>query len=185
MPRSQEIGEVLNQWWGDDPQKWPPLVRNSIGGEDISIVPLRLGLHGEIGVIVAGSRRADFPCQTERLLLSVAANQASVGLQEARLLSEQKRVASELDRRVAQRTIELAATNEELRNEIADRRRAEEALRESERSLRLILDGIAGLVAIMSATGEVEVVNRQASDYFGKITRRNKAMVNQRRCSPG
>jgi PAS domain S-box-containing protein len=168
MPRSQEICEALNQWFGDDPQKWPPLVRNSIGGEDTSIVPLRLGLHGEIGVLVAGCRRADFPCQTERLLLSVAANQASIGLQEARLLSEQRRVANELDRRVAQRTIELAQTNEELRNEIADRRRAEEALRESERSLRLILDGIAGLVAIMNATGEVEVVNRQASDYFGK-----------------
>ncbi len=168
MPRPQEICEALNRWFGDDPQKWPPLVRNSIGGEDISIVPLRLGLQGEIGVIVAGSRRADFPVQTERLLLSVAANQASIGLQEARLLSEQKRVANELDQRVAQRTIELAQTNEELRNEIADRRRAEEALRESERSLRLILDGIAGLVAIMNATGEVEVVNRQASDYFGK-----------------
>ena len=168
MPRSQEICEALNQWFGDDPQKWPPLVRNSIGGEDTSIVPLRLGLHGEIGVLVAGCRRADFPCQTERLLLSVAANQASIGLQEARLRSDQRRVASELDQRVAQRTIELAQTNEELRNEIADRRRAEEALRESERSLRLILDGIAGLVAIMNPTGEVEVVNRQASDYFGK-----------------
>lgn len=163
-----EIGEVLNQWFGHDAQKWPPLARKPIGEGDLSVMPLRLGLHGEIGVLVAGSQRADFPCQTERLLLSVAANQASIGLQEARLLSEQRRVASELDRRVAQRTIELAQTNEELRNEIADRRRAEEALRESERSLRLILDGIAGLVAIMNATGEVEVVNRQASDYFGK-----------------
>jgi hypothetical protein len=163
-----EIGEVLNQWFGRDTQKWPPLARKPIGEGDLSVMPLRLGLHGEIGVLVAGSQRADFPCQTERLLLSVAANQASIGLQEARLLSEQRRVASELDQRVAQRTIELAQTNEELRNEIADRGRAEEALRESEQSLRLILDGIAGLVAIMNATGEVEVVNRQASEYFGK-----------------
>jgi hypothetical protein len=163
-----EIGEVLNQWFGRDTQKWPPLARKPIGEGDLSVMPLRLGLHGEIGVLVAGSQRADFPCQTERLLLSVAANQASIGLQEARLLSEQRRVASELDQRVAQRTIELAQTNEELRNEIADRGRAEEALRESEQSLRLILDGIAGLVAIMNSTGEVEVVNRQASEYFGK-----------------
>jgi len=139
-----------------------------MGEGDVSIVPVPLGLEGELGVIVAAAERADFPRQTEALLLSVAANQASIGLQEARLLSEQRRVASELDQRVAQRTIELAQTNDELRNEIADRRRAEEALRDSEQSLRLILDGIAGLVAIMSATGEVEVVNRQASDYFGK-----------------
>jgi PAS domain S-box-containing protein len=163
-----EIGEVLNQWFGRDTQKWPPLARKPIGEGDLSVMPLRLGLHGEIGVLVAGSQRADFPCQTERLLLSIAANQASVGLQAARLLSEQRRVASELDQRVAQRTIELAQTNEELRNEITERRRVEEALRDREQSLRLIVDGIAGLVAIMSATGEVETVNRQASDYFGK-----------------
>ena len=118
MPRPQEIGEVLNRWLGADPQKWPPRVRNPIGDGDISIVPLRLGLQGEIGVIVAGSQRADFPGQTERLLLSVAANQASIGLQEARLLSEQKRVANELDRRVAQRTRELAAANEELKLQV-------------------------------------------------------------------
>ena len=132
MPQPQEVCDLFNRWFGDDPQKWPPLVRNPIGDGDISIVPARLGLHGEIGLLLAGSQRAEFPCQTERLLLSVAANQASIGLQEARLLSEQRRVAKELDQRVAQRTTELAQTNQELRREIADRRRAEEQLRRSE-----------------------------------------------------
>ena len=42
------------------------------------------GFRMRIGVIVAGSQRADFPGQTERLLLSVAANQVAMGLQEAR-----------------------------------------------------------------------------------------------------
>ena len=130
-----ELGVVLNHWLGADPQEWPPLTRNHLGDRDISIVPLGLGLQGEIGVIVAGSEREDFPQQTERLILSVAANQASIGLQEARLRSEQKRVASELDGRVAQRTTELAAANEELRKEIADRKRAEEDLRSSEENI--------------------------------------------------
>ncbi len=79
---------------------------------------LGLGLQGEIGEIAAGSERADFPRQTERLILSVAANQASIGLQGARLLVEQKQVASELDRRVAQRTGELAKANEELQLQV-------------------------------------------------------------------
>ena len=184
MPRPQEICDLLNQWFGDDPQKWPPLVRNPIGDGDISIVPLRLGLHGEIGLLLAGSQRVEFPCQTEKLLLSVAANQASIGLQEARLLSQQKWVAKELDQRVAQRTRELAETNEELRNEIADRRRVEEALRDREQSLRLILDGIAGLVAIMNATGEVEVVNRQVSEYFGKTVEGMKGWVTSNAVHP-
>jgi len=128
----QQIGELLHRCLGEDPQNWPSSVRNSIGDEDISIVPSRLGLQGEIGFIVAGSQRQDFPGQTERLLLSVAANQATIGLQEARLLSEQKRIAKELDQSVAHRTSELAAANEELKKEVAERRRAEEALRESE-----------------------------------------------------
>src|SRR5215470_12265229 len=133
--RPEEIGQVLNPWLGDNPQKWPLLVPNPIGDGDVSIVPLRLGLRDEIGVIVAGSQRADFPWETERLLLSVAANQAAIGLQEARLLSEQKRVARELDQRVAQRTRELAAANEELKKEITERRRAEEAVRQTQAEL--------------------------------------------------
>jgi C4-dicarboxylate-specific signal transduction histidine kinase len=54
------------------------------------------------------------------------------GLQQARLLTEQKRVADELDQSVAQRTAELAAANEVLRKEVAERRRAEDALKRSE-----------------------------------------------------
>ncbi len=130
-----EIGEAFKPWLGADPQAWPSVLRNPMGGRDISIMSLRLGLQGEIGEMVAGSERADFPRQTERLILSVAANQAAIGLQGARLLSEQKHVASELDRRVAQRTAELAAANAELRQEIADRERAEDALRNAQAEL--------------------------------------------------
>jgi formate hydrogenlyase transcriptional activator len=116
--RPEEIGDAFSGWLADEPQKWPSRVPNPIGSGDVCVVPLRLGLQDEIGVIVAGSQRPDFPDETERLLLRVAANQAAIGLQEARLLSEQKRVARELDQRVAQRTRELATANEELRQTI-------------------------------------------------------------------
>src|SRR6267142_735815 len=142
LPASpQDIGHLLQPWLGDDPQKSPLLVRNPIGDGDVSIVPLRLGLRDEIGVIVAGSQRADFPGETERLLLRVAANQAAIGLQEARLLSEQKRVARELEQRVAQRTGELAAANEDLKKEITERKRAESLLSAEKRSLEMIAHG--------------------------------------------
>src|SRR5580704_15521305 len=163
-----EIHKTLNQWSGDDPQKWPSRLRASISDEDISIMSQRCGLHGEIGVIVAGSGRADFPGQTEALLLSVAANEAVIGLHEARLLMEQKRVASELDRRVVQRTADLAAINDELKNEIAERHRAEEALLESEVNSRLILHSIPGLVCTISPAGEADRFNPQILEYFGK-----------------
>src|SRR5262245_16737214 len=54
----QEIGQALNPWLRDDPQKWPSLVRDPFGGGDVLIVPFRLGVQDEIGVIVAGSQRA-------------------------------------------------------------------------------------------------------------------------------
>lgn len=285
-PETQEISDRLRPWLTDDPQKIPPVVNNFFDGRDMALVSLRLGLRGEMGLLVAGSGRPDFPRQTERLVLNVAANQAAVGLHEADVLRE-------LDQRVAERTVELTSANEQLQKarsaleqafaeiqgseaklrrvidaiptiawcnladgpneflnkswheytglspeeshgwgwqaafhaddlpalmkrwqemlvtrepgeiearirrhdgvyrwfliraepffeegklvrwygtstDIDDRKRAEEGLRDSEQSSRLILDGIAGFVAIMSATGEVKAVNRRVLEYFGK-----------------
>jgi PAS domain S-box-containing protein len=162
-----EIGEALKHWLGADVQEWPLLIRNPIGGRDLSMVPLGLGLQGEIGVIVAASERADFPRQTERLILSVAANQASIGLQEARLRSEQKGVASELDRRVAQRTAELAAANEELRREVAERKRAEEDLRSNEEKHRLVVETASDAVISMDDNGTIQFANPASAIIFG------------------
>jgi two-component system, LuxR family, sensor kinase FixL len=116
---------------------------------------------------VAGSERADFPQQTERLILSVAANQASIGLQEAWLRSEQKRVASGLDQRVAQRTAELAAANEELRKEIADRKHAEEDLRNIEEKHRVIVEAANDAVISMDEKGDILLANPATSRIFG------------------
>jgi PAS domain S-box-containing protein len=54
--------------------------------------------------------------------------------------------------------------------DIEDRKRAEDALRASERKSRLIVDSIPGFVCTLTANGEVEVLNRQISEYFGKTT---------------
>lgn len=111
----QELRNMLGDPSVSNPRGSLPQIRNGSGVEDISIFPVPLGIQGEIGVIVLGSRRTGFPEKTESLLLSVAANQASIGLQEARLLSEQKRISAELEQRVAERTRALAQTNEELK----------------------------------------------------------------------
>jgi PAS domain S-box-containing protein len=54
--------------------------------------------------------------------------------------------------------------------DVEERKRAEEALRSNEQSLRLIVDTIPGLVSTVNAAGEVELVNRQLLEYFGKAT---------------
>jgi formate hydrogenlyase transcriptional activator len=52
--------------------------------------------------------------------------------------------------------------------DIEDRKRGEETLRARELSWRQIVDNIPGLVATMGAMGEVEFLNRQILEYFGK-----------------
>jgi formate hydrogenlyase transcriptional activator len=138
--KQQEMDQLLLDWTREYPHNWPLHVRNSIGDNEFSIVPLRLGLNKEIGVLAIGSRRADFPTETERLLLNMAANQVLLGLHEAGELAVQKRIVGELDHLVAQRTKELAA----------------------------VIDSIPGLLAIMTPNGEVEFINGRVREYFGR-----------------
>jgi PAS domain S-box-containing protein len=159
--RAHTVGTILDLLLDGDPRHWPPVLRQPLGGRDLSIVALPIGLQGDLGVLVAGSDRADFPTEIERLLLTVARNQAVLALREASLLSEQKRVASELNRRVARRTAELSAANEGLH-------RAVEALRASEINLRQVVDSIPGFAATLTPAGQVEHLNRQLLEYFGR-----------------
>ena len=88
-------------------------------------------------------------------------------MQKGGLPTERKRIADELDQRVAKRTGELAAANEELRNEIAERRRAEEALAASERDLSLIVNTVPGLAWSIRSDGHIEFLNQNFLDYLG------------------
>src|SRR6266550_7225044 len=51
---------------------------------------------------------------------------------------------------------------------VDDLKRAEDALRESERESRLIVDSIPGLVVALAPDGQVEFVNRQGLEFFGQ-----------------
>jgi len=54
-----------------------------------------------------------------------------------------------------------------LMTDIEDKKQAEEALRASEENSRLIVDSVPGLVATLTAEGDLEFVNQQCLDYFG------------------
>jgi PAS domain S-box-containing protein len=55
-----------------------------------------------------------------------------------------------------------------LLTDIDDQKRAEDALRLNEQDLRLIVDSIPGFVSTRNAAGEIELLNRQVLEYFGK-----------------
>jgi PAS domain S-box-containing protein len=149
----QAIGDMIARWLGDDLREWVRPVRCPIGDGMLSLVPSQLGLHGEMGMMVAGSWRKEFPGQADKLLLSVAANQAAIGLQEALLLAEQKLVAGELDRRVAERTRELAEANEELRR--------------SEARKDAILSSALDCILTIDHVGRITEFNPAAERTFG------------------
>jgi C4-dicarboxylate-specific signal transduction histidine kinase len=111
----QEVGRALGRWLSGDQNASRFVIPNPVGEGKVAIASFSLGLQDEVGVLLAGSRRDDFPSDIELLLLRVAANQAAIGLQEARRSGEQKRVAGELERRVTERTSQLTAVNEQLR----------------------------------------------------------------------
>jgi hypothetical protein len=104
-PRQVLIDQAIKNWLNEQLRGPYVVCKQSTG--DLSIIFLRLGWQNELGWICAASDRADFPTEIDQLLLSVSTNQAAIALQEARLWSEQRQVARELDEKVAERTREL------------------------------------------------------------------------------
>jgi PAS domain S-box-containing protein len=151
-----KLTQALNRWLSENQVDSLAEIQKHFEGEDISIfrIQLEMEIKSGLGEVVAGARRSGFPQQTERLVLAAAADQVAIGLQYARMLSEQKRVARELYDRVTQKTRELAAANEQLKK--------------AESESRLILDNIPGLIVLLSANGDLETANRQTFEYFGQ-----------------
>jgi PAS domain S-box-containing protein len=81
---------------------------------------------------------------------------------------EQESFDQELNRRVAQRTAELTAANEQLKKELAERKQAEGVAREGELNFDLIVNSIPVPGAITSPTGELEALNQPSLEYFGR-----------------
>jgi PAS domain S-box-containing protein len=167
--RAQDLTDALGvpSPGRDRPPEWLPRSELRIGDAHIRVTSVPLGVIRESGFVIAGSQRDDFPAETEAVVLQVAVNEAAMGLQQARLLSMQKRIAADLDARVAQRTAELAAANRELTVEVAERRRAEAELREGQRESRLTIDTIPALVWAARPDGTAEFFNRHYLEFIG------------------
>ncbi|MDM0022432.1 PAS domain-containing sensor histidine kinase [Variovorax saccharolyticus] len=139
MRVARDFGEAL-QCLGDGTMSDPPRGCWHLDGEEVWVTRVPLGFRAELGVLVAGSTRASFPEQTDRLLLEVAANQATLAHQQARLLEQEGKEGL----------------------------RVESALLDAERESLSIVDAIPGLVALLSPKGDVEVASTQLLEHFGQ-----------------
>jgi len=86
---------------------------------------------------------------------------------DRRAEAEVRRLNQDLEYRVAERTLQLEAVNHALRKQIAERERAEEALRRSEDRLRLVIDTLPALVWSKLPDGSADFLNQRFREYTG------------------
>ncbi|WP_245651180.1 sensor histidine kinase [Paramagnetospirillum marisnigri] len=108
--------------------------------------------------------QASVAVHTALLLLGLL--HRSAGLNAVRL-ELSRRAERELERRVAERTAELAETNTTLAAEVAERRAAEGRLRESERQVRAILDAAPfPMLVVTYPEGRFMFLNQPAAELI-------------------
>ncbi len=129
------------------------------------------------------SRLAGSPPFTpsELNLLSIIGGQIATALENARLyavlqeeLAERRRaeealrqIREELERRVQERTAELAAINALLQQEVVERRQTEEALHRERDFISAVLDTAGALVVVLDQEGGIVRFNRACEQTTG------------------
>jgi PAS domain S-box-containing protein len=84
-----------------------------------------------------------------------------------RFQKELQKAHDELEKRVEERTVELSITNEQLQQEIEERKQAEKALSESELRYRTLFDVSTGAIFLESLEGRILHCNTSACEMFG------------------
>jgi PAS domain S-box-containing protein len=78
-----------------------------------------------------------------------------------------QRAHDELEQRVEERTADLLEANERLRQEIEERKRMENALRNSERKYRALINEASDAIVLTDTEGNVLDTNKKALELFG------------------
>jgi PAS domain S-box-containing protein len=73
----------------------------------------------------------------------------------------------ELEHRVNRRTAELLKTNEAMQIEMAERKRAEKTLGETQQFLRKVIDNIPNLIFVKDVHGRFTLANRALAELYG------------------
>jgi PAS domain S-box-containing protein len=92
---------------------------------------------------------------------------AALALDNARLYKEAQTLNSELEKRVTKRTSQLQSMVNKLKNEVAERKKAEEALKQNEKILESLFESAPDGAILIDSDGIIDRVNAQAETLFG------------------
>jgi C4-dicarboxylate-specific signal transduction histidine kinase len=175
--RVREVGRAFSRWLAARRPQWPvPLPDQAQEGE-IRIAHLPLGLQDEIGILVVGARRMDFPTSIEMLIFRFATNQAALAAHEVWRSKELRRPADELEQRGVKRAEQRTAHNGALGKEITERWNAEKRLREANRATRLILDSISDKFFAFDKDWRYSYLNQQAAEQLSALGKNPASLI--------
>jgi signal transduction histidine kinase len=99
----------------------PNVVDLDDGLKSLRGIVIPIGFNTYAGLVAVGCERSDFPTETDRMLLTVAANHAAIAFRSANLIHERRRAEEEarkardeFEMKVMERTAELQRTMAEL-----------------------------------------------------------------------
>jgi PAS domain S-box-containing protein len=103
---------------------------------------------------------------SDLVVLGSVADAIALGIERQRAEAALRAAYDQLDRRVEERTAELAESNTLLRQEIAEHQRAEEALRESEHRFTEFMQHLPGIAFMKDIQGRYVWVNATVERVF-------------------
>lgn len=165
-----DVVQALERCLAAEPPTEVLALPNPVGDGLTQTAVFRLGLDAEVGRLIVGSRRPDFPTGMEQLLVRTAVNQAVIGLQEGRHLRQQRRAAEELERSLGK---ERAAR---LEAEKATKLR-DEVLAVLAHDLRNPMHSILSAAGLLALTAEDEK-SRKPLAVIERATRSMERLVN-------
>jgi|GEM_PF-402918 len=105
--------------------------------------------------------------QLVKSLLTIFALRIATELERQQTEVARQQVQQELERLVAQRTVELSKTNQHLQLEIAERQQAEADLQKEQEVLRVLLDNVQAGIVACNVDGILTLFNQAAREFHG------------------
>lgn len=130
--------------------------KRQYGISSLILVPLKLE-EQLIGAFSLSSRQPDAYQPEHQVIALELSRQLAIAIQQARLRQELQRTNAELERRVAERTMQLEQAVRDLKTEVARRQKTSEALDAAQQRLQFLLSSTPAIIYSIDTRGTHQV----------------------------